>query len=81
MCEAFGSVHRLPTLPLGVIVCTAILAEALPVECVRHDRFGDYSVGRWAWRLEDVRRLDPPVPVRGMQLWFWPWQVPDGVSV
>jgi hypothetical protein len=81
MCEAFGSVHRFPTLPLGVIVCTAILAEALPVEHVPHDRLGDYSTGRWAWRLEDVRRVDPHVPAKGLQLWGWPWRVPEGVLV
>lgn len=32
--------------------------------------FGDYSPGRWAWRLENVRQLAEPVPARGYQfLW------------
>jgi hypothetical protein len=38
--------------------------------------FGDLSEGRWAWRLADVRALDPPVPCRGMQ---GLWTVPDGL--
>jgi activating signal cointegrator 1 len=77
MCEAFGSGAWLLTLPLGVIVCTVVLADALPVERVTRDLFGDYSTGRWAWRLEDVRRVDPHVPAKGMQLWGWPWRVPE----
>lgn len=33
--------------------------------------FGDYEVGRSAWILANVRRIDP-VPVRGMQrIWEW----------
>jgi len=30
-------------------------------------RYGDFSVGRWAWSLHDVRRLTEPVAVRGRQ--------------
>lgn len=34
--------------------------------------FGDYSEGRWAWILEDVKPLSGPVRARGFQqLWNW----------
>ncbi|BBI34492.1 ASCH domain-containing protein [Cohnella abietis] len=34
--------------------------------------FGDYGVGRFAWRMKDVRRLIDPVPAKGQQgLWNW----------
>lgn len=34
--------------------------------------FGDYTPGRYAWILEDVRRLAEPIPVRGRQrIWNW----------
>ena len=34
--------------------------------------FGDYSPGRFAWRLWDVQRLPRPVAARGYQrLWNW----------
>ena len=36
------------------------------------DPYGDFSVGRWLWFLEDVELVDPPVPVRGHQ-GFWNW--------
>lgn len=31
---------------------------------------GNYSVGRWAWRTRDLRKLRVPVPVVGHQLLF-----------
>ena len=36
------------------------------------DDFGDYSDGRWAWLLTDIKPLAPPVPARGAQ-GFWEW--------
>jgi hypothetical protein len=32
--------------------------------------FGDFTVGRWAWGLADVRQLDAPIPCRGRQRFF-----------
>jgi hypothetical protein len=39
--------------------------------------FGDYSPGRYAWLLEDVRQLPTPVPCRGA---LGLWQVPPDVE-
>lgn len=34
--------------------------------------YGDFTPGRWAWLLADVKPVDPPVPARGSQgLWEW----------
>ena len=39
---------------------------------IRTDEYGDYAMGRWAWRLVDVQLLDPPAPALGHQgLWWW----------
>jgi len=81
MCDAFGSCHWFHTLPLGVVVCTALLMEALPAEQVISDPFGNYALGRWAWWLTDVRPIEPHVPAKGMQTWGWPWHVPNGVQL
>ena len=36
------------------------------------DPWGDFSVGRYLWFLEDVEPLDPPCYVKGKQgLWLW----------
>jgi hypothetical protein len=41
------------------------------------DLFGDYSEGRWAWLLTDVRRLAEPAPAKGKQGW-WEWAPNEG---
>jgi hypothetical protein len=34
--------------------------------------FGDYTARRYAWFLDHVNRVDPPIPARGRQgLWEW----------
>lgn len=34
--------------------------------------FGDWTPGRWAWEMENVKLLPDPVPMRGSQgLWDW----------
>lgn len=50
--------------------------------------FGDYTPGRFAWMLKDVKRLDQPIAAKGSQkIWKWdatehqvaidPWVVGD----
>jgi hypothetical protein len=69
-------------LPSGVIVATAelvdciLMARAFVESIHRADgyefRVGGWSTGRFAWQLDNVGALDPPVPTRGMQgLWDW----------
>lgn len=40
--------------------------------------FGDYSPGRYAWLLADVRALPEPIPARGA-LSLWDWDAPAGI--
>jgi hypothetical protein len=63
-------------LPLGAVVATAVL-----VDCVRTEdtatttlewALGDWTPGRWAWLLDDVQPVDPPMPAKGKQGW-WDW--------
>lgn len=68
-------------LPFGAVICTAVLTDALPVTCVFADPFGDYTPGRYAWKLERVSLIVPPVPAKGQRLYGWPWPVPDGVAI
>lgn len=64
---------RLGERALGTEVPAASVVERLVSrefpECftVRYDAFGDYSPGRWAWLLRDVRPLNPPVTMKGHQ--------------
>lgn len=42
--------------------------------------FGDYSPGRYAWLLANIRALPEPIPAKGAQ-GLWRWNVPEGVEV
>ena len=42
-------------------------------ETCKADPYGDFSVGRWLWFLEDVEAVTPPVPEKGRQ-GFWEWR-------
>lgn len=45
-------------------------------DAVRELAFGDYTAGRWAWVLDDVRALPDPIPCRGgLSLWDVPADV------
>jgi len=73
-------------LPLGMVIATAVLTDVVLIDETfgadlhardhdegRHElAFGDYTPGRYAWLLDQVTPLDPPVPARGAQgLWAW----------
>jgi activating signal cointegrator 1 len=78
--DAFGRCSWNHWLPRGVIVATAVLAESIAAEKVKADSFGDYAPGRWAWRLEDVRPVDPHIPAKGRQQIGWDWTAPVGFA-
>lgn len=83
--EPLNRAGYLPDIPLGAVVAMCQLVNCLPVEMVERlsdseRKFGDYSPGRYAWILEDVKLLPEPIPAKGaLSLWEWPcWEVPNG---
>ena len=65
-------------LPLGCVVATCFLSAVLPVDSglpalsAQEVAFGDYSAGRYAWFLAELRRLLMPISAAGRQrLWRW----------
>ncbi|MDO4288043.1 MAG: ASCH domain-containing protein [Eubacterium sp.] len=66
----------LPEMPLGAIVGVVEIVDCFPVEMIRGQLSaeelsrGDFSDGRYAWRLENPRVLKHPLPLRGYQ-GFW----------
>ena len=75
--ELFAGVLGDEPLPLGAVVAICDLKDVVKTEDVvasgYHPQelpFGDFSFGRFAWLLDLVEKLDPPVPARGYQrLW------------
>lgn len=79
-----NGVYRADQMHAGCIVAQVMLDEVVPVEICRVDSdrddeisitaeeeaFGDYSPGRFAWVLSDLRVLEKPIPARG-QLGLW----------
>ena len=39
------------------------------------DPYGDFSWGRYLWELDNVERIDPPLPAKGGQR-VWEWEAP-----
>ncbi|OKP95084.1 ASCH domain-containing protein [Paenibacillus sp. P46E] len=74
-------------LPTGAVLATATMVFPYQVEedngsiavlsddsIVQGDEiwFGDFSQGRYAWELADVKQLSEPVPAKGkLSLWEW----------
>ena len=63
----------------GQVIATAELVDCIEIdELVVFNRsvnelvFGDWRDGRFAWKLENVKKLETPVPAVGKQrLWNW----------
>lgn len=69
-----GHDPRVFPLPFGVGLCIVTLVDCVPTWKIPPEErvFGDFSDGRFAWKLENVRLFDEPIPAKGMQgLWEW----------
>ncbi len=43
-------------------------------------QWGDYTPGRYAYMLFNIKKLPEPIPARGLQ-GLWEWTPPDGFSI
>ncbi|WP_342480075.1 hypothetical protein NST07_20710 [Paenibacillus sp. FSL L8-0340] len=82
-----GHGYTADNLPTGAVIATATMVFPHQVEedngniavlsdgsLIQGDEiwFGDFSLGRYAWELADVKQLPEPVPAKGQQgLWNW----------
>lgn len=72
-----GFKKDMSNLPLGKIITACNLTEIVEMteEFIKtvsplEYAFGIYAVGRFAWMLKDIKRLDKPISVKG-QLGLW----------
>lgn len=72
----------LSIVPLSHVVATAVLGEPVPAAEAVARLYGESFRGDsdridhqvWGWPVTDIRRLEPPVPMRGAQ-GFWPCEL------
>jgi hypothetical protein len=78
-------------LPFGAIIGAVIISDIIPVTdtglaentlaqlTMEEKAFGDYSVGRYAWLLNDAVMFERPIPARGMlNVWEYKGALPTG---
>lgn len=74
--EPFASALRgTGTMPFGSVIGVVSLTAIDPVDSLvdiseRERAFGNYGPGRFAWSLDNIIRLEEPVPCRGHQQMF-----------
>lgn len=70
----FKHLHKMPR---GAILGTAILAESIPTATLKNPGyFGDFTDGRFAWRMVEPIVWSSPLPFLGKQGFF---NVPDAI--
>lgn len=73
-------------LPLGAVLAIAELVECVPTNDQHRltqlapigsdeEAFGDYTANRYAWVLQNVRRVPTPIAAKGA-LGLWEWSAP-----
>lgn len=76
LCEAVFGPHWMHDLPRGCVVAVGHLSDCIPAEraadhLTRADlAAGNFSRGRFAWRIDQVRRVNDPIPITGRQSLF-----------
>lgn len=88
--ERFRYLPGMETAPatpaLGALLCVVKLVDVQPTVKVwgqisEHERaFGNYEHGRYAWRLEMVKKFDEPITWKGAQ-GFFNVTLPEGIKL
>ncbi len=80
--------NYLAQIPTGAVIATCRVVACVRTEvlCIerqyeadmteQEEDFGDYSIGRFGWLLEDVKMLPAPIPTKGA-LGLWEWEPPS----
>lgn len=81
-------------LPRGVVIAICDLEDCVPIEddppyIIKNEEpnfisdqekaFGNYTLGRFMWFLENVRELKHPIPAKGARL-LWDWTPPQDLE-
>ncbi len=53
--------------------------KVLPLPIGKERAFGDYSPGRYAWKFDNIRCLQTPIPAKG-KLSIWEYDMPANIA-
>lgn len=72
--------QKVDDMPMGAVLGIVVIKETIPADqvinvLVWHRHLGDFSPGRFAWRLANPVKFNTPFPVRGGQ-GLWEWAMP-----
>lgn len=63
-----------------LVDCIRITPEYITTLTPDELALGDYTPGRYAWKLANVKKLPEPIPAKGRQ-GLWNWEPPEGKEV
>lgn len=85
-CKRHGIENPKKDLPRGFILCLCQFQGAFRSEYLR-DKItpdeayhGNYSNGRWGWRLKTFHVFDTPIRMQG-NMGLWKWRVPREIEI
>ncbi len=61
---------------VDLVDCVEMDARLIGMQSITESVLGGWEIGRYAWKLENVRRLKTPISATGSQ-GFWNWNCPD----
>jgi hypothetical protein len=72
--------YSLREMPMGKVIGLVTVKEVIPAEdvihiLVWHAHLGDFSKGRFAWRLANPLKFQHPIQAKGAQ-GLWEWAMP-----
>lgn len=75
-CRDFYPLDLFDDLPRGQIIAIVWLIDCFKIDETNQPpepeySFGDYTPGRFGWRLENVRRMEPVTAKGALGLWEW----------
>ena len=84
ICLKYGDYRSMPA---GAVIAICSLVDCVEITAGFYYKLneiekacGDYTLGRYAWVLDNVTTLPEPVPAVGRQ-GLWNWELPEGVAL
>jgi len=73
-----GMVNLVETFQFGTDRSKEYIKSRTMDDCIREVVFGDWTKGRWGWRVSDPVIFETPIPAKGqLSIWNWEGELPQ----